>query len=35
MTMTVSKAAMSLTCSNFNAVEDFELPAEAQNATAA
>lgn len=35
MTMTVSKAAMSLTCSNFDAVEDFELPAEAQNATAA
>lgn len=35
MTMTVSKAAMSLTCSNFNAVDDFELPAEAQNATAA
>lgn len=35
MTMTVSKAAMSLTCSNFNAVEDFELPAEAQNAVAA
>lgn len=35
MTMTVSKAAMSLTCSNFNAVEDFGLPAEAQNATAA
>ena len=35
MTMTVSKAAMSLTCSNFNAVEDFDLPAEAQNATAA
>ena len=35
MTMTVSKAAMSLTCSNFNAVEDFEQPAEAQNATAA
>lgn len=34
MTMTVSKAAMSLTCSNFDAVEDFELPAEAQNATA-
>ena len=31
MTMTVSKAAMSLTCSNFNAVDDFELPAEAQN----
>lgn len=35
MTMTVSKAAMSLTCSNFDAVEDFELPAEAQNAVAA
>lgn len=35
MTMTVSKAAMSLTCSNFNAVDDFDLPAEAQNATAA
>lgn len=35
MTMTVSKAAMSLTCSNFDAVEDFELPAGAQNATAA
>lgn len=35
MTMTVSKAAMSLTCSNFNAVDDFELPAEAQNAVAA
>ncbi len=35
MTMTVSKAAMSLTCSNFDAVEDFDLPAEAQNATAA
>lgn len=35
MTMIVSKAAMSLTCSNFDAVEDFDLPAEAQNATAA
>ena len=35
MTMTVSKAAMSLTCSNFDAVEDFERPAEAQTATAA
>lgn len=35
MTMTVSKAAMSLTCSNFDAVADFDLPAEAQNAVAA
>lgn len=34
MTMTVSKAAMLMTCSNFDAVEDFELPAEAQNAAA-
>lgn len=32
VTMTVSKAAVTITCSNFDGVEDFELPAEAQNA---
>ena len=33
--MTGSMAAISPTCSNFDAVEEFDLPAEAQNAVAA